>query len=77
MTTTALTAATTHGDQAAVSTTGCVSGDTDEALTAAFTEVQKAGQILVSFPEASLLNSVGIAILLDLILPVKDQGIGP
>ena len=75
MTTTALAAAATlDGDQATISIAGYISTDADETLTAAFAEAQNADKILITFAEDYFLNSVGIAILLDLILPLKDQG---
>ena len=43
-------------------------------MLAAFGEAQSAGKVLVAFAEDSFINSVGLAILLDLILPLKDQG---
>ena len=75
MTTTALTAETTRaGDRATVSIAGYVSTDAADALTAAFAGAHDAAKIVISFAEDSFLNSVGIAILLDLILPLKDEG---
>ena len=75
MATTTPTASTSlEGDQATISITGYISTDADEVLAAAFAEAKEAGKVLISFAEDSFLNSVGIAILLDLLLPLKDQG---
>ena len=75
MATTTPTASTTlEGDHATISITGYISSDADETLTSAFAEAKSADKIVISFAEDSFLNSVGIAILLDLILPLKDQG---
>ena len=46
-----------------------VSRDADTVLTEAFAEAQSAAKILVSFSPDCFLNSVGIANLLDQILP--------
>ena len=51
-----------------------MSRDADTVLTEAFAEAQSAAKIVVSFSADCFLNSVGIAILLDLMLPLKDQG---
>ena len=73
-TTTPMAVAALEGNQATISITGYISTDADESLTAAFSEAQSATKILICFAEDSFLNSVGIAILLDLILPLKDEG---
>lgn len=69
------TATTTRdGGKATVAITGYISKDADEALTAALGGARDADRILLSFAADCFLNSVGIAILLDLILPLKDEG---
>ncbi|MFC1526911.1 STAS domain-containing protein [Candidatus Latescibacterota bacterium] len=73
-TTTPMAVTITEGGQATISISGYISSDADEALASAFSEAQSADRILISFAEGSFLNSVGIAVLLDLILPLKDQG---
>ncbi|MFC1526674.1 STAS domain-containing protein [Candidatus Latescibacterota bacterium] len=73
-TTTPMATAAVEGNQATIGITGYISTDAGETLTAAFAEAQSADKLLISFTEDSFLNSVGIAILLDLILPLKDQG---
>ena len=53
--------------------TGYASSDAYEPLHEAISQVQ-GDKIILSFSEDSFLNSVGIAVLLDLILPLEDEG---
>ncbi len=69
------TAATTRdGDQAMVRITGYLSSSAEEALAPAFAEAASATRILTVFAPDCFLNSAGIAVLLALALPLKDQG---
>ena len=75
MTTTTPVASTIcEGDQAAIHISGYISNDAADPLEIAFKEAADAAKLLVVFDEKCFINSVGIAILLDLILPLKDEG---
>ncbi len=53
--------------------TGYVSSDAHEPLKDALPQVT--GKIVLSFEEKSFINSTGLAVLMDLLLPIKDRSI--
>ena len=68
-------ASTIHdGDRAAIHIGGYISNDAADPLETAFGQVGDARRILVVFDEKCFINSTGLAILFELILPLKDQG---
>ena len=62
------------GDQAAIHLGGYISTDAAEPLETAFQEASDALRVLVIFDEKCFINSTGLAILFELILPLKDEG---
>jgi len=63
-----------EGERATIEVSGYLSANAAEALEAAFGEVREAARIVVAFAGDCFLNSVGLAILLDAVLPLKEQG---
>ena len=57
-----------------VQISGYISTDAADPLETAFQEASDAPGILVIFDERCFINSTGLAILFDLILPWRDQG---
>ena len=53
---------------------GYLSGDHTESLETAFTELGDVNQVLLDFDEKCFINSAGLAVLFDLLLPLRDQG---
>ena len=75
MNTTTPVAATIHdGDRAAIHIGGYISTDAADPLQTAFQEASDAPKILVVFDQKCFINSTGLAILFELILPLKDEG---
>ena len=75
MATTTPTASTIReGDRAAIHIGGYISNDAAEPLETAFQEASDATKILVVFDEKCFINSTGLAILFELLLPLKDEG---
>ena len=62
------------GDQAAIHIDGYISTDAADPLETAFQEASGAPKLLVIFDQKCFINSTGLAILFELILPLKDQG---
>ena len=63
-----------HDTHAAVEIAGYISSDAADPLEAAFRELPDVSRILAVFDEKCFINSTGLAILFDLILPLKDVG---
>lgn len=61
-------------DHSTVRIGGYISSEAAEPLEAAFAQVTDARAILVVFAGDAFINSTGIAILFDLVLPLKDEG---
>ena len=75
MNTTTPVASTTHnGGRTAIHIGGYISNDAAEPLETAFQQASGAPKILVIFDEKCFINSTGLAILFELILPLKDEG---
>jgi len=75
MTTTKPTAEVVHtADCSTVRISGYISSDAAEPLESAFAQVADVQKVLLEFAEDAFLNSTGIAILFDLVLPLTDQG---
>ena len=53
---------------------GYLSGDHPESLETAFAELGDARKVLLDFDEKCFINSAGLAVLFDLLLPLRDQG---
>ena len=53
---------------------GYLSGDHAESLETAFAELGDEKQVLLDFGEKCFINSAGLAVLFDLLLPLRDQG---
>jgi anti-anti-sigma factor len=69
------TAAVTHeADHSTVRIGGYISTDAADPLETAFQQTSDALKILVVFDEKCFINSTGLAILFELILPLKDEG---
>ena len=69
------TAAVTHDtNHSTVRIGGYISNDAAEPLGTAFQQASGAPKILVIFDEKCFINSTGLAILFELILPLKDEG---
>ena len=54
---------------------GYLSGDSAEPLEAAFAEAVGARQVLLVFQPKDFINSAGLAVLFDLVLPLREQGV--
>ena len=66
---------TVHGEgYTAIEIGGYLSGAAEQLLTDAFAQAAAAERLVVCFAADCFLNSVGIATVLDLVLPRKDQG---
>ena len=75
MDTTIPTASTIHeGDHTGIHIGGYISTDAAEPLETAFQEASDALRVLVIVDEKCFINSTGLAILFELILPLKDEG---
>ena len=53
---------------------GYLSGEHAESLETAFADLGNAKQVLLDFDEKCFINSAGLAVLFDLLLPMRDQG---
>jgi anti-anti-sigma factor len=68
-------ATTTHdGDLATVRLYGYISGSAEDIVAPAFAQAAQAKRIVAIFTPDSFLNSAGIAVLLAMVLPLKDKG---
>ena len=63
------------GTAAVIQVGGYVSGDGSDALQAAFVQTADSDRIVLSFGERDFINSAGLAVLFDLILPRKAKGV--
>ena len=53
---------------------GYLSANAGDRLSEAFSQIGDADKILLLFDEKCFINSSGLAVLFDLILPLRDQG---
>ena len=53
---------------------GYLSGDHAESLETAVAELGNGKKVLLDFDEKCFINSAGLAVLFDLLLPLRDQG---
>ena len=60
--------------QTTIHISGYLSGDHAESLETAFAELGGAEKVLLDFDEGCFINSAGLAVLFDLLLPRRDQG---
>ena len=60
-------------NQTTIRISGYLSGDHAESLETAFTELDS-GKVLLDFDAKCFINSAGLAVLFDLLLPLRDQG---
>jgi anti-anti-sigma regulatory factor len=63
----------TRAEDHTIHITGYVSSDAYEPLKEALSQVSD--QVVLSFDEKSFINSTGLAVLMDLLLPIKDRSI--
>ena len=63
-----------EGDHSAIHIGGYISSDAVAPLETAFQQASDAPTILVVFDETCFINSTGMGILFDLVLPLKDKG---
>jgi len=73
-TTTPVASTIREGDRAAIHIGGYISSDALDPLETAFQQASDAPKIVVVFDEKCFINSTGLAILFELILPLKDEG---
>ena len=73
-TTTPVASTIRDGDRATIHIAGYISTDAADPLETAFQQASDAPKILVVFDEKCFINSTGLAILFECILPLKDEG---
>ncbi|MBT4500047.1 MAG: STAS domain-containing protein [Gemmatimonadetes bacterium] len=59
---------------AVINLAGYLSSEVAAPLEEAFGQIGDADKILLAFQEKDFINSAGLAVMFDLILPLKDQG---
>ena len=61
-------------NQTTIHISGYLSGDHAESLETAFSQLGGSRKVLLDFDEKCFINSAGLAVLFDLILPLRDEG---
>ncbi len=63
-----------QNDVSVINLTGYLSSESADPLEEAFGQIGDAGKVLLVFQEKDMISSAGLALLFDLILPLKEQG---